>query len=690
MNNEPERMTNMKKMLSMLLALALIFNMGITTFAAEAHTINMSSEKTEASVGDTVYVTVSSDAAIESTGVQVFVYYDESALELDKDKSAVGEANTIFELGNPQTNNKTGKHYVEFSFVNFMKAESVEAGNYYTVAFKALKEGATTVTIGAEVFDADYNQVTSVTEDTVTFNITEVPATEAEGYSISASADQTTTVNNTAAVSVNVIGHSDSSIIGYNDYDVTVSYDKDKLTYESAAAAHDSAVITPDEETGTIRITGHGEAKTFEDAVATLNFTAKASGNADVTIISAKVDNKNSAISNNAPDASVSDDVTVVKVAYAVELPENFDGEDYVLPGEDYTFTAPSEYYDVTVTVGGKEVLPIKDGAEYEILDVDGNIVITAKGMTFEVTFDENNTASVTGADTATHGTDYRFTVEASKEGSKVASVVVTKEDGEEISYQISNGQYIIGGMDITGDFTITVTETNSPVVTFEGVESDEVAGGLKQEATEGEDFTFELNEEDGYLYTVMVGETELIADENGVYTIPANLITEDGVTVIITKLADELLVEVSEYITLDEQKMYLITANNANKVLTYGESTMYWSEQYEAYCWLVVDNDTVDNVKAEALEMINVAEEGTVAAQIAYDFDVNQTTQVDINDAQLTYDMYTGSYNDFTTVTMDKFLEADLNNSKSVNVEDATAVVNNILGIVSENSSQN
>ena len=47
---------------------------------------------------------------------------------------------------------------------------------------------------------------------------------------------------------------------------------------------------------------------------------------------------------------------------------------------------------------------------------------------------------------------------------------------------------------------------------------------------------------------------------------------------------------------------------------------------------------------------------------ELAYNFDVNLSGQVDINDAQLTYDMYNAKYEDFDTVSMHRFLEADVN----------------------------
>ena len=57
--------------------------------------------------------------------------------------------------------------------------------------------------------------------------------------------------------------------------------------------------------------------------------------------------------------------------------------------------------------------------------------------------------------------------------------------------------------------------------------------------------------------------------------------------------------------------------------------------------------------------------------------FDVNRTGKVDVNDAQLVYDMYNGTYSDFTKVSVEKFLRADVNATKAVDHADAVAIVN-------------
>lgn len=587
-------------------------------------------------------------------------------------------------------------------------AVTLTEGEGYTIAAKdsesPVKEGGSysfTVTVndgyeGTPVVKANGTELTAVDGVYTIENITENQTVTVSGiavkpgsYMVTASEDVTTTVNAGAEITILVAGNADTAITAYNDYDVTVIYDPAKLSYVSAKAADDSAVITNDAAAGTIRITGHGDAKAYSDAVAALSFTALISGNQDVTISSAKIDNSGHAIGANAPEAAISDKTTVVKVAYSVELPDRFTGSDSVLPGADYTFTAPedAQYMEITVKVGEDIIDPAQidngDGS-YTIPDVNGNVVIEAKGKTYQVTKSGTN-AAIDGADTAQYGQDYSFEVKA-EAGYSVSSVMATI-NGESVSYTIdSTGAYVIAGKDIKGNVTITVmaaaAEENTTQITFSGIPAEEVVGGLLQTAANGEDFRFELNEAEGYTYTAMLDGVELKPDDNGIYTIPGAQINGTALTVYLTKTAETgtLTVEVSEYITLNEKVMWLVTATNGDKALAYGqEGTMYWSEQYNAYCYLVISTENADTVKAAAEAAITLTDEGTAVPTISCDRDVNQTGVVDINDAQLTYDMYSATYESFEKVSMDKFLEADLNGDKKVYTEDAAAIVNQI-----------
>ena len=567
-----------------------------------------------------------------------------------------------------------------------------EGGSFsFTVSVNSGYEGSVAV-------KANGSELTAVDGIYTIENITENQTVTVEGiapkdntYTVSAAKDVTASKGSETKVLVNVTGNSDAAVESYNDYDVTVSYDKAGLTYVSAAAAHDGAEITADPDAGTVRIVGHGDARAFTDALVTLTFQAEDYGSYDVTIVTAKVDNSGNAIALDAPEAAVSDKTTAVKVGYPVELPENFAGEKAVLPGGDYRFTAPNPYYDITVTVGGNEVEYTVDGLTYTIYDVNGEVVITAVGKIYQVTKSGEHVTFREGADTAQYGEDYSFKVEPDA-GYAIDDVKILIGDAE-VEYTISDGIYTVSGGDIIGDMDITVTVLQGKTqITFEGVDPGEVVGGLNHTADNGEDYDFQLNEAEGYSYTVRLEETELKPDNAGVYTIPGEKIDGTPLTVKITKTKVEdpgpgpgeptVTVEVSQYINLGKTVMWLVTATDAEEnILAYGEEgTMFWSDAYNAYCWLVISAESEDAVK-QAAELAVVAVDVSSQKCVNYDHDVNLTHAVDINDAQLTYDMYQAKlYTDFEKVTMDKFLEADLNGDGCVNVEDAAAVVAYIL----------
>ena len=107
-----------------------------------------------------------------------------------------------------------------------------------------------------------------------------------------------------------------------------------------------------------------------------------------------------------------------------------------------------------------------------------------------------------------------------------------------------------------------------------------------------------------------------------------------------------------------------------------YGENPMYKTTAYgeNVYSWLVIVDKgqefTADTAKA------NIKEASATAEEMAPSYDVNETKTVDINDAQLVYNIYKAKYDNFDATTMAMFLAADMNDSRTVTVEDAAAVV--------------
>ena len=126
---------------------------------------------------------------------------------------------------------------------------------------------------------------------------------------------------------------------------------------------------------------------------------------------------------------------------------------------------------------------------------------------------------------------------------------------------------------------------------------------------------------------------------------------------------------------------MWLVTAAGTvtdGKVLSYDGTPMYWSGKYNAYAYLVISDKALDEVKTEAAAKI--AEADADKLTLAYDYDVNETGNVDVNDAQLAYNMYNAKYDSFERVSMQKFLNGDVNGDKVLDTLDSAAIINRVL----------
>lgn len=361
------------------------------------------------------------------------------------------------------------------------------------------------------------------------------------------------------------------------------------------------------------------------------------------------------------------------------------------MPGANYTFTAKDPHYDYTFNakMGEDAVTPIDNGdGTYTISNVTGNLNIqaaTKTPKTYTVTVEGNGKDDVTAANSATYGTDYSFKL--AKDDKYTYGVTVTVGESEiQPTVSEDGSTYTIAGADVTGNIIISVSkELNSGVateITFTGSGSADVKGGVTQVAENEKDFLFEINADENYEYTVTLGDEALTANEEGKYTIPGAKITGTALTVNVEKTEKSALtVDVSKYIELNGKNMWLVKAAGTvseGKVLAYDGSAMFWSKKYNAYSFLVVSENTEEQMKTEAAGKI--AEADAEKTELAYDFDVNLSSKVDINDAQLTYDMYNAKYEDFDTVSMHKFLDADVTGDGKLTVEDATAVVNSFI----------
>ena len=671
--------------MALLLSVLLLCSLSVRALAADDVALNatLNVEKlTKSEEAQTVTLTVAPASALNIAGYGFTVNLPEgwsiAAITNDDSNAPLNAGN--YNLKTNQIGFKTADAenatISKFAEITISVPANTAAGNY-------------DILINGVTADADYGTVpvlTNATTATATLTIEDgsVKPPEPvipEGYSVAASGDAGINVGEDATVALNVT-HKDGN--AYNAYYFEVSYDTSVLTYKSA----DVQDVVVDEAAGTLKIAGYGANKDSGTAAATLTFTGKAVGTGKVTITKANVDAKANANAQDAPAANIDETTaaaTITVGGYSVTLPEGFSGAASAAAGTDYTFKANGDdygCYDVTATMGGETTTVTNNGdGSFTIKNVTGEIVVTATPKTYTVTVTGTGAGDVSeNAATATYKTDYTFKL--TKADGYNYTVTVTAGGNTVTATATTEGVYTISGADIKGELIITVEKTAIVIpmttITISG-DTDDVQGGLILTAKNGEDTTFKISRKDGYTYTVKAGDTELTVGADGTVTIPGSLLTGAPLTVTVTKTAvNPYSVEVYEYVKLDGQSIWLVVAKS-DSVLAYGADTMFTSEKYGGYCWLVISAENADTVKTEAIAAVK-AGSGTAAA-VVYTGDVNATGKVDVNDAQLVYNIYNTEYASFDALSRAKFLAADVNGDHTVTVLDAAAVVNTVLG---------
>lgn len=724
-----------KKILACVLAFVMLVSAVPAVYAAgDDAGMSFLFDNTTPNPGDTItaLVTVDSDFSA-AMGYESHFYFDKELLTVEKieilgtsvsNLTTVDTANTDGEIRFAEFNDD----YDETIANNYVRNLK---GNFAKITLKVSEyaggKTATGRTYGFAWDDMDENIVQWKGSYSLSIQGSETAKPTATGYTVSMGADQQVAAGQQVRIPVTVAS-SEKNITGFNAYDMTFTYDPAALTLNTKTG--DAANLTVEDDDGTVRVRRYGATQALGEALA-LDFTAKATATSTVKLTNAKFDLDANSINFDAPEATISDADTVVNANnFTVTLPDAFTSDEtrLVPKGGSFTFKPVDSHYTYTFTVkmGDTVTEGLTFGANdtYTIENISGNVEVTCTGKTpkqYDVEYvfggkDPLLEKDVTkGPEKATYLQDY--------------SVIVTPRAGLSywIHYEIRypNGTrsdqvsltpvanadgtitYTIPGSKIDGTvYFIISTRTNDEypgyAVLVTGNGAEDQAPGNGTSVPRDMPYYLRLNERENCTYKVTAYYQPLSSTStavnmpakvrslgNGKYVvnpIPYNKLSQYAyswrLVVNVEKVSQNAEeVSVSRYLELNDKTMMLITVKGTpegGKAFTYNGNTMYKVNAYgtDQYAWLVIvaKGQTLTQEVAAAKVAISAADN---VVTITLGFDVNMTGKVDVNDAQLVYDMYNGTYSDFTKVSVEKFLRADVNATKVVDHTDAVAIVN-------------
>lgn len=729
-----------RRIFSFLLAVVMVLSLAPSVFAAEGDPgMSITFSNTTPNPGDTVtaLITVDADADFSTAlGYGVDLWYDTEWLTVEK-VEVLGTKASARTAGKCVTIEEPNDDEDETIADNYVRNLS---GDFARVTFKVSEYADGLILTGSMdvyAWDSDYEYVVDSTKN-YSLSVLGTARPTATGYTVSMATDRTFAVGETVSIPVTVAS-SEKKITGFNAYDMTFTYNPAALTLNTASDAAANLTVE-DDNNGTVRVRRYGETAPLGEALTLDFTAKKgATSTVTLTGAKFDLDaNSINFDAPAATIADADTTVTGLWNVTLPDGFRSADGVDTVEDGGDFTFTAPDAHYDYVLDVttnGNTERVTMKGNNSYTIENVTDNVTVTeksrtAKTYTLKFVVDDRSaetlgTTPLTLADlgitsdtaTVQYPNNYAFTVKFPGSG-RYAQANIEPDNNWFLSAlgdESGNGDrtYTVDGSRLTGnendEITITINVyawQNKLTIGVGGNGAEDFAKDNALTCYPTESYTFKVNKSEYYDYTVTAtywakklsgiwDTVSLTVRDNGdgTYTIVRTPeITEHyelantDVTITITKIAkavDPDAVAAYEYVQLDGKTVVLVTVTGrlgSGKVFTYDGNTMFRAANYgfNVYSWLLILDKgevlDVDALKADVISKLALAD-GT-ATTINQAYDVNKSRRTDINDAQLVYDIYNGTYLDFTKVSMEKFLLADVNCDKMVNSADAVVIV--------------
>lgn len=717
----------------------MVLSLAPSVFAAEDDPgMSVTFSNTTPNPGDTVtaLITVDADADFSTAlGYGVDLWYDTEWLTVEK-VEVLGTKASTRTAGKCVTIEEPNDDEDETIADNYVRNLS---GDFARVTFKVSEYADGLILTGSMdvyAWDSDYEYVVDSTKN-YSLSVLGTARPTATGYTVSMAADQTVAAGETVSIPVTAAS-SEKKITGFNAYDMTFTYDPAALTLNTTSNAE--ANLTVEDNNGTVRVRRYGEAVELGTALTldftakkgTSSTVTLTEAKFDLDANSINFDAPAATIS----DADTT--VTGLWNVTLPDGFRSTSGVDTVEDGGDFTFTAPDAHYDYTlnVTTNGKtDQVTMKGNKSYTIATVTDNVTVaevsrTAKTYTLKFVVDDRSveylqreplTLADLGITDETvevqYPNNYEFTVKFPGTGRYFGATISPDKNRfvKPLGDVSENGDctYTLDGSKLTGDengeITITINVyawQNKLTIGVGGNGAEDFAKDNALTCYPTENYTFTVNKSEYYDYTVTAtywqkklsgywDTVRLTVRDNGdgTYTIvrmPEIIeryeLANVDVTITITKTAkavDPNAVAAYEYVQLDGKTVVLVTVTGrlgSGKVFTYDGNTMFKAANYgfNVYSWLLILDKgevlDVDALKADVISKLAL-DDGT-ATTISQVYDVNKSSRMDINDAQLVYDIYNGTYFDFTKVSMEKFLLADVNCDKMVNSADAVVIV--------------
>lgn len=399
------------------------------------------------------------------------------------------------------------------------------------------------------------------------------------------------------------------------------------------------------------------------------------------------------------------------------------------IDGKDYKPTGPDE--NGKYTIPGAEIKgDIKITVDKTIVPEEGYVAVKVTGTAKD---------DVNAAETAKKNADFTFTVTKTEGYAYIAEVSIGADNiqqGSEFLTFVDSEDgltrtYTLKGEKVTNTILITINKLKEHKVNVTVSDKYEIKAQWEPTALDGENYTFTVAGFKG-VYDLIAkvtenGETkEIKLDRAALGTSTGSNVTctvenvkgDLDIQLSFKANQDYVAVKVSKFVELDDKTVFLIATRTKpgfarNLMLdTYDGYAMYqeqnlYKDQFEATtvggvftnAWLViVDKDvpfTVDDALAK-LTYTNRRRTDNASVQLplpvglASSTDVNGSGKVDVNDAQLIFDIYNGVYQTFCKTnrtgstyvepqigaTMTKFLCADVNKDMKITLNDAAALV--------------